>query len=167
MFDDTIETPRELFTHKLGAALTMEQTVLGMLAELEEAAQRTELKQQFRHHADETQQQIRNLEQSFRALGIEVEEKPCPAIEGLEKEGQQLIKMSDEAVVDAVILGGAAETEHHEIAVYDTLITMAEALGAQDVAVLLNENLEQEEHTLREVEKASQQVAQQLATTTA
>jgi ferritin-like metal-binding protein YciE len=167
MFDDTIETPRELFTHKLGAALTMEQTVLGMLAELEEAAQRTELKQQFRHHADETQQQIRNLEQSFRALGIEVEEKPCPAIEGLEKEGQQLIKMSDEAVVDAVILGSAAETEHHEIAVYDTLITMAEALGAQDVAVMLNENLEQEEHTLREVEKASQQVAQQLATTTA
>ena len=43
---DKIETPRELFTHKLGAALTMERTVLDMLGELEEAARGQELKQQ-------------------------------------------------------------------------------------------------------------------------
>jgi hypothetical protein len=35
-----------------------------------------------------------------------------------------------------VILGGAAETEHHEIAVYEGLITKAEAMGEQDIVGL-------------------------------
>jgi ferritin-like metal-binding protein YciE len=156
---DSIESPRELFTYKLGAALTMEQTVLGMLGQLETAAQRDELKQQLRHHAQETEQQIRNLDQAFQALGVEVDDKPCPAIEGIEKEGQALIKMTDEHLVDAVILGGAADTEHHEISVYEGLITKAEAMGEEDVVALLQENLEQEQHTLEEVKKGSRQVA--------
>jgi ferritin-like metal-binding protein YciE len=160
---DSIESPTELFTYKLGAALTMEKTVLDMLGQLEDAAQRDELKQQFRHHAQETEQQIRNLEQAFQAFGAEVDEKPCPAIEGLEKEGQSLVKMTDEHLVDAVILGGAAETEHHEIAVHEDLITKAEAMGEQDIVALLQENLEQEQHTLEEVKRASQQLAQELA----
>ena len=151
---DSIESPRELFTYKLGAALTMEKTVLDMLGQLEGAAQRDELKQQFRHHAQETEQQIRNLEQAFQALGEEVDDKPCPAIEGIEKEGQSLIKMTDEHLVDAVILGGAADTEHHEISVYEGLITKAEAMGEQDIVALLQENLEQEQHTLEEVKRA-------------
>ena len=167
MFGDKIETPRELFTHKLGAALTMEQKVLGMLAELEQATQRAELKEKFRHHAGETRQQIQNLEQAFRAIGAEVDDKPCPAIEGLEKEGQTLMKQTDEQLVDVVVLGAAAETEHHEIAVYTGLITQAEALGELDVVALLRENLEIEEHTLQEVERASQQVVPQVLSTTA
>jgi ferritin-like metal-binding protein YciE len=159
---DKIESPRELFTYKLGAALTMEQKVLGMLGQLEKEAFRSELKQQFAHHASETQKQIRNLEQVFQSIGAEVDDKPCPAIEGLEKEGQALITMADDQLVDVVILGAAAETEHHEIAVYTSLITQAEALGEHDVVPLLHENLEIEEHTLQEVEKASQQVVPQV-----
>ena len=161
---DKIESPRELFTYKLGAALTMEQKVLGMLGQLEQEAHRSELKQQFAHHASETQQQITNLEQIFQSIGVEVEDKPCPAIEGLEKEGQAMIKMADANLVDAVILGAAAETEHHEIAVYSSLITQAEALGEQDAVPLLQENFEIEEHTLQEVEKAAQQVVPQILT---
>src|SRR5215831_7048784 len=34
----SIETPRELFIHKLGAALTMEETILEMLKELQDEA---------------------------------------------------------------------------------------------------------------------------------
>ena len=158
---DKIETPRELFTHKLGAALTMEETVLGMLGHLEEAAQSQELKQQLRHHAEETRQQITNLEQAFSALGVEADDKPCPAIEGIEKEGQSMLKMADEPLVDAVILGGAAATEHHEIAVYENLITQAEAMGEQDVVALLQENLEQEEAALRLAKQLGQQLARQ------
>ena len=164
---DKIETPRELFTHKLGAALTMEETVLGMLGQLEEAAQSQELKQQLRHHAEETRQQIANLEQAFSALGVEQDDKPCPAIEGIEKEGQALIKKADDGLVDAVILSGAADTEHHEISVYEGLITKAEAMGEQDIVALLQENLEQEQHTLEEVKRASRQLAQELARQTA
>ena len=164
MFDGKIESPRELFTHKLGAALTMEQKVLGMLPQLEEASTRSELKERFRHHATETEQQIRNLEQIFHTIGAEVDDKPCPAIEGIEKEGQALIKKAEDGLVDAVILSGATDTEHHEISVYEGLITKAEAMGEQDIVALLQENLEQEQHTLvEEVKKASRQLAQELA----
>ena len=93
-----------------------------------------------------------------------MDDKPCPAIEGIEKEGQQMIKMADEPLVDAVILGGAAATEHHEIAVYEGLITKAEAMGEQDVVALLQENLEQEQQTLEKVKAATQKEAQRLAT---
>jgi hypothetical protein len=53
-----ISSPNELFTHKLGAALTMEQTVLQMLQKLEQTAKDPELKEQFSHHRDETEQQV-------------------------------------------------------------------------------------------------------------
>ena len=158
---EKLESPQELFHYKLGAALKMENKVLKMLGELEEASQREQLKEQFRHHADETRQQISNIEQAFAAIGEEPDDSPCPAIEGLEKEGKANIKKADESVVDAVILSGAAETEHHEIAVYEGLITEAEAMGKRDIVSLLRQNLEQEEHTLQEVKHATQELAQE------
>ena len=156
---EKLNTPDELFSFKLGAALTMENKVLEMLGDLEENATREELKQQFHHHADETRQQIQNIEQAFSALGEEPDDSPCPAIQGLDKEGKANIKKADDSVVDAVILSGAAETEHHEIAVYEGLITEAEAMGKQDIVRLLQENLDQEQHTLEEIKQATQELA--------
>jgi ferritin-like metal-binding protein YciE len=156
---DKLSNPRDVFGHQLGAALTMEQDVLQMLGDLEEKAQRDELKRQFRHHAEETRQQIGNIEQAFRALGEEPDDSPCPVTKALEKEAKANIKMADDSVVDAVILSGAAETEHHEIAVYESLITQAEEFGKPDVVNLLQQNLEIEQHTLDEVKQQQRQVA--------
>ncbi|MEA2316566.1 MAG: hypothetical protein QOD44_755 [Solirubrobacteraceae bacterium] len=167
MLLDKIDTPRELFTYKLGSALKMENTVLDMLGDLEGNAQRDELKQQFRHHADETREQIRNIELAFAELGEQPDDKPCPAIEGLEKEGKANIKKTDDALVDNVILSGAAETEHHEIAVYEALITQAEAMGKPAVATLLRQNLQQEQHTLDEVKGHAERLARETAAMTA
>lgn len=154
-----IHEPHELFLHKLGAAVTMEDTVLEMLEQLQAEAQSDELKQKLSHHHDETKQQRQNLDRCFHALGEKADDSPCPAIEGLEKEGQSNLKLVDDSLRDDVILAGCAETEHHEIAVYDGLITHAEAMGHEDVAALLRENLEQEQHTLREIEQMTQQRA--------
>jgi ferritin-like metal-binding protein YciE len=150
-----IDDPHQLFLHNLGACLTMENTVDTMLGKLIEAANGAELKQQLRHHREETQAQIRNLHQAFQSLGEEPAEKPCPVIEAIEKEGELNLTMVSEDLNDAVILGGCAETEHHEIAVYENLIVHADAMGHTDVVALLQENLEQEQHTLGEVLKAS------------
>jgi len=160
---DRIETPRDLLELKLGAALKMENTVLKMLHKLGEEARGAELKQQLAHHADETRSQIENIEQAFAALGAEDDEKPCPTIEAIDKEGRANVKIADERMVDAVILSGAAETEHHEIAVYTALIIHAEALGESEVVTRLRENLEQEQHTLEEIERAMQKAARELA----
>jgi ferritin-like metal-binding protein YciE len=157
-----VETPTGLFVHKLGAALTMEETILGMLESLEEEAFDPQLKKQLRQHHQETQQHIQNLQHIFDALGKEPQKESCPAIEGLEKEGKQLIKDVDEGLVDSVILGGVIETEHHEIAVYDGLIIKAEQMDDEDIVALLHENLEQEEATLDKAVKAAEQSAKQL-----
>jgi ferritin-like metal-binding protein YciE len=162
---DKLNNPREVFGHKLGSALKMEQDVLEMLGNLEDKAQRDELKRQFSHHADETRQQIANIEQAFRAMGEEPDDSPCPAIKGLEADAKADIKMADDSVVDDVILAGAAATEHHEIAVYETLITHAEELGEPKVVQLLEQNLEQEQHTLEEVTTAQRQVVHQAVAT--
>jgi ferritin-like metal-binding protein YciE len=151
----TVENPKELFVHNLGATLTMENTVEQMLGKLVDKANGAELKKQLRHHREETQAQIRNLHQVFQSLGMEPQTNPCPAIEGIEQEGEANLKMADESLHDDVILAGCAETEHHEIAVYENLILHANALGHDDVSALLQENLEQEQHTLGEVLKAT------------
>ena len=162
---DKLKNPREVFGHKLGSALTMEQDALEMLGDLEDKAQRDELKRQFSHHADETRQQIANIVQAFRAMGEEPDDSPCPAIKGLEADTKADIKMADDSVVDDVILAGAAATEHHEIAVYETLITHAEELGEPKVVQLLEQNLEQEQHTLEEITTAQRQVVHQAVAT--
>src|SRR5256885_13207928 len=131
-----IGDPKQLFAHKLGATLTMEETVVGMLKELEGKANETELKEQLSHHRDETQGQIANLTQAFGALGKEPERQPCPVIDGLKTEGEQLLEQTSPQLHDGVILSGCAEVEHHEIAVYDGLITLADELGEDRKSVV-------------------------------
>jgi ferritin-like metal-binding protein YciE len=156
-----ISDPRELLVHKLGSAYTMEKTVTEMLETNAEKAQDPELKQLFTHHLEETHRQITNLERAFEAIGPEPEGQSHPAIDGLKKQGEHTVREVDDSLVDSVLAGGATEVEHHEIAVYNGLITKAEALGEEDVVALLRENLEQEEHTLKEVEQKAQQLARQ------
>jgi ferritin-like metal-binding protein YciE len=159
---ESIESPRELYVHKLGAALKMEKTILeDVLPQLEEAANDSELKRNLSQHRRETEGHVRNLMQVFRALGEEAEEQSCPPIEGLEKEGQAMLGQVDESLNDAVILSGVVETEAHEIAVYDGLITNAQAMGEEDIVALLQENLESEQQTLQKARKASEKRAKQ------
>ena len=149
-----ITDAKQFFLHKLGATLTMEETVVDMLKELEGKANSSDLKEQLSHHRDETQGQIANVTQAFAAFGRDAERKPCPVIEGLKEEGEKTLQETTTELHDLVILAGCSEVEHHEIAVYNGLIELADQLGEDDVTALLKENLEQEEHTLKEAEKA-------------
>ena len=159
LFSGTIESPRELYVHKLGAALKMENTILEMLPKLAEAANDSKLRQALEQHYTETQGHVENLHRAFDALGEDVDEQACPTIEGLEKEGESMLGMVDDSLNDQVIISGVTETEHHEIAVYDGLIITAEEMGEDDIAALLRENLEQEEATLLKAEKFAEQIA--------
>src|SRR3954471_2362725 len=111
MLFERFESANELVEYKLGSALTMERDVLKMLDKLEEAARGEQLKQQLRHHADETRQQLANVERAFTVLGWESDDKPCPVIEAIDKEGRARIKRTDDALVDDVILAGGAEAQ--------------------------------------------------------
>ena len=148
---ERLNNQREAYNFKLGAALKMEQTVLEMLEDNIEAAQNEKAKGLFEHHHEETQGHVRNIEQAFQTLDWDADTSPCPAIEGIQKEGKANVKKSDDSIIDNVVLQGAVETEHHEIAVYENLIVNARAIGRSDVAEILERNLEDERHTLEEV----------------
>jgi ferritin-like metal-binding protein YciE len=157
---ERLDDLQEAYNYKLGAALKMEQTVLEkILDDSIDEVQDPAVRQLFRHHADETREQITNLEKVFGLFGWEVDESPCPAIEALHKEAKTNVKKTDESIVDAMILSSALETEHHEIAVYEGLIIKARAMGREDVCALLQQNLEQEQHTLEEATSALEKVA--------
>lgn len=163
----TLESPHELFLHELGAALTMEKRILEMLGKLQEEANDSGLRRELKQHHRETQGHVENLNQVYTALGKKPEEQPCPAIEGLKKEGDQLLDQVDNSLVDTVILDGVVETEHYEIAVYDGLIIKAEQMGDDDVIALLNENIEQEEATLKKAIGAAEYLAKRTVRQTA
>ncbi|WP_022899973.1 ferritin-like domain-containing protein [Humibacter albus] len=145
------ENPRELLEYRLGAAVSMERDSLSMLGDLEEAAQSEDVKQMYRHHADETRQQSQNLDRIFEELQISAADQPSPTTKGIAREGSSLIRKSEPALLDMVTLSAALETEHAEIAAYQSMICTADALGLSNVVQLLTENLEQEEHTSKEL----------------
>ncbi|WP_432561286.1 DUF892 family protein [Kineococcus sp. SYSU DK003] len=156
---DRLSTPEEIFSYKLGAALTMEKDTLAMLGDLQESARRPELKQLLAEHAEETRQQIQVVEQCFALLGEEVDDSPCPVTKALAAEAEATLKKTDDSLVDAVILAGALETEYHEQAVYETLLLHARARGAAPVVALLETNLGVERTAGAKVKAMAEQIA--------
>jgi ferritin-like metal-binding protein YciE len=152
-------TPEDIFSFKLGSALSMEEDSLAMLEKMAATTPRPELKELFELHAAETRQQIENLKQCFALLGEEVNDSPSPTTKGLAKEAAASISKTDSSIVDAVLLAGGLETEHYEIAVYETLITNAEARGAHEVVALLKANYDQEVAASEKIKAAAKEIS--------
>jgi ferritin-like metal-binding protein YciE len=157
-----ISDPNKLFQHELGMALGAERKVHTMLRKLEQSAQREELKQQFHRHGEATDGQIRNLEQAFELVGARVGAHEADSTNGVAAEGEKLLAKVDDELIDAVLLDAAAKTEHLEIAIYEGLIMKAQAMGADDVVALLEENLEHEKRMLEEVNQAAEKLVREL-----
>jgi ferritin-like metal-binding protein YciE len=66
--------------------------------------------------------------------------------EGLKKEHDAFVTEESPSpeVLDSFLVGAGARTEHYEIAAYEGLVTMAKAMGENEAAELLNQNLDQE-----------------------
>ena len=143
----------------------MERTVLTMLKQNEQAATEPTLKQLFAHHRSETEGQVRNLEQAFTALGEKAAGHVCHGMEGMKKEGQDLVEKVAPELLDGALAGAATHVEHYEIATYEGLLLHAEAMGQEDIVALLQENLEQEQHTLAEVSQSAQRLVRAKAQT--
>jgi ferritin-like metal-binding protein YciE len=156
---ERLNTPQEALNYKLGATLKMEETVLEILEDSIDHAQEPKVKELLRSHLEESRQHVTNVEETFRLFAWEVDDSACPAIDGLQKEAKANVKKSDDAIVDAIILQGCIEVEHHEIGVYENLILSAEALGRHEAVTLLKRNLESEQSALQKVRSQLTEVA--------
>src|SRR5579862_2181817 len=145
-------TPEEIFSYKLGSALSMERQLVDLLEPREQCTLREEIRHPLAVNRAETLQHIANIEQCFTLLDEPVDDAPCGVIEALASESKTMIKKSDDSLPDVLILAATSEAEHYEIAVYETLIANADARrGATAVAKLLRENLAQDKHALTTV----------------
>jgi len=153
--------PRELFLHELGDVLYAERTLVKALPKLQEEASDEELAQGFGDHLEETRQHVKNVEQAFQALGEQAKAEKCPGIEGIKQEHDDFVsnESPSQEVLDAFLTGAGARTEHYEIAAYEGLVTMAEAMGEDEVASLLTENLEQEKAALQKMQTIGKRLA--------
>jgi ferritin-like metal-binding protein YciE len=153
-----LDSPSALLHYQLRTALTMEADSLAALAELAKAAKSKEVKDMFRHHSDETREQIDNLHKVFALLEFKDTSAPSPSTKGISKQAESLIAKSATKLRDQVTLSCALGNEHYEISAYQGLILPAAALGADDAVLLLQANLDQETHTSEELQSMLQKI---------
>ena len=143
-----METLQDLFLETLKDIYYAEKAILKALPKMAKKATSKDFATAFETHREETEQQVTRLEEIFGILSKPARGKKCPAIDGLIKEGQEIIKEAkDDTVRDAGMLAAAQAVEHYEISRYGTLKAWAEKLDLDDVASLLDETLEEEKAT--------------------
>ena len=159
----TMENAMDLFVHELSDIRSAEGIILGMLKTAAGAVSNAELKKGLEKHREQTQGHLDNVDAAFKAIGMEPHEVECKGAKGLQEELKEAIdaKPAPE-VLDAMIAGGAAKTEHYEITAYSGMVELAKLLGESEAEQLLSENLKQEEETLKKVEEIEGTLAKKL-----
>jgi ferritin-like metal-binding protein YciE len=143
-----LKTLNDLFVHQLKDLYGAEQQLLKAMPKMQAKISAKELQQAFTKHMEETQNQVKRLEQVFQALGIKPEAEKCKAMEGLLKEAEEFLTFdADKSVMDAGIIASAQRIEHYEIAGYGTACTYAKFLGHTEALNLLQETLSEEKKT--------------------
>jgi len=139
-----MSTLRETFLDELADIYDAEKQILKALPKMAQAALHEDLRHGFEEHLEQTEAQVERLEQVFEVIGEEPKGKGCKAMEGILKEGDELIK---EQQGDAALICAAQKVEHYEIASYGSLQSWARILGEEEAADLLEETLDEERDT--------------------
>jgi len=159
----SLETPRDLFIHELSDAMSAEHIMTKVMEEMVRETDNAELKKAITDHQRETEQQIENLKKIFELLGEQPEETTCHAAEGLQKEHEALKEEQPSGNVKELgLLAAANKSEHYEIATYLSLRQMAQDLGENEIADLLNENLQQEKEMSRSVQSLAAEIGKEV-----
>ncbi|MXV61424.1 DUF892 family protein [Natronorubrum sp. JWXQ-INN-674] len=154
----TVDTIQDLFEHGLEDIYHAEHQLLDALADLQEHTEREEIAQAFSEHREETRGQIQRLEEVFEIFGEPPEKEECEGIEGLIQEYEEFTSEDpSQDVLDYHNMAAAEKTEHYEIAAYGNLIPLADQLGMDEGADLLEENLREEQDALEELKELTEE----------
>jgi ferritin-like metal-binding protein YciE len=147
-FTKDIKTMNDLFMHGLQDLYYTEKQIAKSLPDMIEKASNPQLRAGFEKHLKETEGQIARLEQVFELLDAQAKGEKCPAIDGILKEGRELMsEIDDEDVMNVGLIAAAQAVEHYEITRYGALIAWANELGRGDCVPLLKANLAEEKAT--------------------
>jgi len=161
----SMDNLQDLLVEELRDIYNAEQQITKALPRMAKAASNEDLKAAFEEHLEQTQGQIRRLEEIFEKLEMKARGKKCKAMEGLIEEGKEIMQEEgEEVVLDAALIAAAQKVEHYEIASYGTCRTWANILGLHDIADLLQETLDEEADTDKRLTEIAESANYEAAT---
>jgi len=149
-----LETLKDLYIHELKDLYSAEKQIIKALPKMVKAASNEQLKAGFEQHLEETKEHAARLEKLLTQHEQTTRGPKCKGMEGLLKEGEEMIEEeADEEVRDAGLISAAQRVEHYEMAGYGCARTYAETLGDKDGAKVLQETLNEEGATDKKLTK--------------
>ena len=143
-----LDTLRALYVEGLKDLWSAETQLVKAIPRMAKAATHPRLRRAFIKHEKQTQQHVKRIERICRDLDESPRGKKCIGMEGLIKEGKELIQEKpDKDVLDAGLISAAQHVEHYEMAGYGTCRTWARLLGYTAQAELLQTTLDEEQQT--------------------
>ncbi len=143
-----LDSLENLLLHEIKDLLSAEKQLVKALPKMAKGAASPSLKSAIEAHLEQTKGHVERLEKTFELLGKTGRAEHCKAMEGLIKEGADLLaEEGSETVKDAALIGAAQRVEHYEIAAYGTARTLADMIGQKEAANLLQQTLDEEKET--------------------
>jgi ferritin-like metal-binding protein YciE len=142
------ESLKKLYVDELKDLFSAENQLLKALPKMAKAASSAELRAGFEKHLEQTKVHVQRLEEIFQSLDESPKGKKCVGMEGLVKEGSEVMEEDfDDKVLDAGLIGAARRVEHYEMAAYGAACEFAKVLGQTKHASLLEKTLGEEKQT--------------------
>lgn len=158
------ETLEDIFEGILKDIYWAEKFLTKALPKMAKASHNEELREAFENHLEQTTSHIDRIEKCFDILELRAVGKKCAAMEGLVKEGTEVMEDHEKGHArDAALIAAAQKIEHYEISTYGTLRTMANVLGKVQCAKLLEETKDEEAETDEKLTALAESINQMAA----
>jgi len=151
-----MDTLDELYTDLLKDLYSAEKQLVKTLPKMAKAAQSSDLQRAFNEHLSQTERHVERIEKIFSDLDGSPRGKKCVGMEGLVKEGDEILKETDKGAMDAGLIAAAQKVEHYEMAGYGTARTWAQMMGHSKAARILQETLDEESQANEKLTKLAE-----------
>lgn len=155
----TKDSLQQLHVDELKDLYSAEKQLTKALPKMARTATSVALRRGFEKHLEQTRGHVQRLDKIFAMLGKRGSGKKCVGMEGLVKEGSEIMDEDlEDDVMDAALIAAAQRVEHYEIAGYGTVCAYAGLLGESEHADLLRQTLEEEKETDQKLTEISKEI---------
>lgn len=149
------KTVKDLLEDEIKDLYSAEKQLTKAIPKMAKGSNDPALRTAFKEHLAETQGQVARLEEVAKLLAIKPGGKKCIGMEGVIKEGAEVLEEAgDKTVLDLGLIGAGSRVEHYEMAGYLSAISLAAMMKATEVVSLLSQSLNEEkaaEEKLRKI----------------
>jgi len=149
-----LETLKDLYIHELKDLYSAEKQIVKALPKMVKSATNKQLAAVFADHFEQTKEHAARLGKILASHDESTRGPKCEGMEGVIKEGEEMIEEdAEDEVRDAGLIAAAQRVEHYEIASYGCARTYAELLGDRHGVQLLQTTLTEESDTDKKLTK--------------